>query len=143
VVDDREAAAQAAIGPMTFDFRQFEQWLQQEMTFERLFARLAALLRLDSLGVEYRQLLRPDLHRRVCHHLGVAHRPLTASLRKQNADRIATRFTNPEEVRAYLETIGRPHWGGEELGSAAPTGTPAAGTGGAGDLSTGDFETTT
>jgi LPS sulfotransferase NodH len=126
VVDDREAAAQTAFGPLTFDFRSFEQWLQEEMTLEYLFTRLAALLTSDVLTLEYRQLLDPETHRRLCQHLGVAHAPLRATLRKQNANRILSRFANPDEVGAYLETIGKEAWGLEEL---PPARSPGPGTG--------------
>jgi hypothetical protein len=41
--------------------------------------------------------------------------PLKTFLAKQNANRVADRFENPDDVGSYLELIGKAHWGAAEI----------------------------
>lgn len=38
---------------MRFDFKLFEQWLHEEMTFEYLFAKISQMLELDVMTSSY------------------------------------------------------------------------------------------
>jgi len=98
-----------------FDFRQFEHWFHETMTFEYLFGKMLELLKLDYIHIEYKQLLQHDAHRAICNYLDVKFMPLKASLRKQNKNQIIDRFQNQNDVREYLKLIGNEHWGMAEL----------------------------
>ena len=98
-----------------FDFRQFEHWLHETMTYEVLFGKMLELLKLDYIYIEFKQLLQHDAHRAICNYLDVKFMPLKTSLRKQNKNQIIDRFQNQNDVREYLKLIGNEHWGMAEL----------------------------
>jgi len=98
-----------------FDFRQFEHWLHEKMTYEVLFGKMLELLKLDYIYIEFKQLLQHDAHRAICNYLDVKFMPLKTSLRKQNKNQIIDRFQNQNDVREYLKLIGNEHWGMAEL----------------------------
>ena len=100
---------------LRFDFRQFEQWLQGEMTYEYLFLRMLETLERKHIRLEYQRILQQDSHELICEHLDVEPMPLKTVLAKQNENRVTDRFENPDDVSSYLELIGKEHWGLAEI----------------------------
>ena len=86
-----------------FDFRQFEHWLHQTMTYEYLFGKMLEFLKLNYIYIEYKQLLQHDAHRAICNYLNVKFIPLKAFLRKQNKNQIIDRFQNQNDVWSIVQ----------------------------------------
>ena len=100
---------------LRFDFKQFEQWLQGEMTYEYLFLRMLDMLDREHIRIKYTRIFQRDTHERIFRYLDVAPMPLKTVLTKQNANRVAERFENPDDVGSYLELIGKEYWGLAEI----------------------------
>ena len=104
-------ATQLKANKTIFDFRQFEHWLHETMTYEYLFKKTLELLTLDSIHIEYNQLLHHDAHKLICEYLRVEFMPLKATICKQNTNKIIDRFENQKDVNEYLKLMGHDDWG--------------------------------
>ncbi|MEO1797128.1 MAG: sulfotransferase [Pseudomonadota bacterium] len=91
------------------------QWHELE-TLDFLISQWLGQLSNPILTLEYRELMRADLPKRLCDFLGVAPDPLMDSpLVKQGANRVLDRFENAGQIEHYFTEIGRAGWLGEEI----------------------------
>ena len=114
----------ANLGPeavkATFEAAGFERFQATEAARWSVFDAIRARCDPPLLDLDYAEISWGDGFDRALDFLGAARRRLDAGIVKQNSTDIVSRFSNPDQVRDYLQRNRLEHWGLEGPRTAMP-----------------------